>query len=170
MTLYENQNDREAQSQVVAVVLEYLSGMPVVGTDLKGNSWFKLEETPQESTDSHDFNIWHQGKYIAVGEIKCRTGRYGLGYFKERGWMIAKQRLTNLRSWLGFGKDAMLVLRTSDGYVLFVMLTTLMKNGSLLKPAPDGACKNDHGSKPNENENGLIIPYSLLNGAGRCDT
>ena len=167
--IHENAEDRKAQTEVVNVVKEFLSGLPLVGTDLMGESWFELKESKEKDHESHDFEVWHQGRYIAVGEIKCRNGKYRWEYFKENGWMIARERLTKLRQHDKDGKHVMLVLRTSDGFVMYTMLKTLMENYKLLKKAPDGWCKTDHGTKPKD-EHGLIIPPELLRKAGQCAT
>lgn len=168
--IYENEQDRQAQTEVVGVVYDFLKTIPIVGENLVGGSHFTITETPEIQRDSHDFNVNHDGKYVAAGEVKCRTGRYTLEYMEENGWMIAKERLTKLRiEHHNHGKHVMLVLRTSDGYVLYVMLTVLIRHGKMLKNAPEGACKTNHGKEP-KNETGLIIPYSLLKRIGRCGT
>ena len=165
--IYENEQDRTEQTAVVEVVREFLADIPIVGEDLLGGSHFEIVETDRSKHLSHDFNVSHDGKWVAVGEIKCRKEQYNLEYFKLNGWMIAKERLSKLREHDGKGKHVMIVLRTSDGFVLFVMLKTLMANGKRLTPAGEGSCKTDHGSKPKD-EHGLIIPFDLLKRMGKC--
>ena len=86
MPLYENQNDRQQQSAVVDVMRDYFSAMPIVGKNLKGEDNFELRETDQTKAMVQDVDIFQDGKYVGVAEIKCRAkAKYTAAYWMDNG-------------------------------------------------------------------------------------
>lgn len=159
--LYENTKDRVRQKEVEKIVAQFLSSFPITGTGLDNKSYFTMKETNRSLALGHDVDIFHHGRYVAVAEIKCRTGKYNLDYMKKKGWLVEKSLMVYLwREHHKLGRHAMIVNQTSDGYVYYTMLTTLMGIADSLDEV-SGMCKSDHG-KRDRDAISFVVPFDVM--------
>jgi len=160
---FENQGDRVNQRQVAEVLLAYISSCLVVGTGLDGKSYFEFKETKIELNLPQDYDIYHHGRYVAVAEVKCRhRDMYTLDFFKKRDVLIKRKTMVRLyREHYKLGRHVLIVMRTSDKHIVYATMQDLLVDPDLMKKAPDGYCKDDHGKKDSDDA-GMILPFSAF--------
>jgi hypothetical protein len=167
MPLYENKSDRKGQAGVQEVFEKHLDNMIVVGRGLDGESYFECVETPDEEKRERDLDIYHHGRWVGVAEIKCRT--YRLDAMKKNGVLMGKNQMTKLRMkhW-SMGRHVIFLTQAPEGVVLMCSMADLMHNPKLMRKAPEGSIKDDHGKIDTDKE-GVIIDFSAWEDIGSCD-
>ncbi len=148
MPIYEDSEDREKQSEAIAIVREFLSHRIII-------------ETPERFRINHDFTIHDQQHFkTGAGEVKCR--RYTADFFRKNPWIFEVERINSLyNSCEKLGIMVMLVLYTKDKVVFWVALKDILKVWDSLEAAPDYMMTDNHGKKIAD-KTGILIPPEML--------
>jgi hypothetical protein len=146
--IYENKEDREKQSEAVAILQKKWSN-------------FKLVETPELFRLNFDFKIFGKtGLTRGVGEIKCRN--YDMEFFKTNPWLVEIERIHKLNRENDLrGIPSVFVLYTKDQRVLYISVKEIINNLYRFDKAPITMMKDNHGTQDCD-KTGVLVPFECL--------
>lgn len=153
--IFETDANRIAEEEAIDTIRYYLNSVPFMHG--------KAIIATCEKLTTQDFDVYYRGLRVGVGEVKCRDR--DLAFFEKNGWAIEQEKLTALRTFEEDDMPVMLVLRTSDDQVLYVMMSTMLRHRKELR-VEAGICRQSQ-SGGESSKLAVVIPGWMLTKAGR---
>jgi hypothetical protein len=163
---FENDKDRDGQEMGAFQYKRHLYNM--------GVGFVTYTETPEEDTESWDFDVTVNGLPTVALEVRCinYSSRDVHIKFKDR-LIIDDVKLNKLtrkfssinpvtkqREW---DKHVIILIRCVRDEVCFaISMENIHKHRNLLTDVPPEFMKHDHGEELNENKKGYYIPTHLM--------
>ena len=160
MAVYENEQDRKNQREVMNDLLVWFQRLPAVGSNGQG---FTSREIPTvEGESSPDFQLWWNHLCVGVIEIKCFTKCHEM-------WLIDRPKLEMLfKNYQNAGIPALLCFaHVVDGLpdtIEIADMRDLIENKDKWKDAPEEwMATQDHKTKKRDHPfKGYLLPRDLF--------
>ena len=162
MTLYENSNDRNVQELARVKLERHMNNL--------GIGLVQIRHTPQERTELWDLDVYVNGMYVGVAEVKGCGKSFSYMLEKEFGFLIKTRTLSGLKEMFYRPKQdgskyhrkevSIVHYCIPDDRLFIVSMRNLIKHGKQINQARPGAIKENHGATDSD-EPGLSIPTNL---------